>query len=338
MLYITTRDNQEIYTAQRTLRENRGKEGGFYLPFRFPLLSKEECSRLLEKPFNACVAEVLNRLLNTQLTGWDVDFCIGRYPVRLERVGHRIFLAESWHNPEWKYARLEKNLSAQFCDLQSSPTNWGKIAIRIALLFGIYGEIRRSGVETADISFVSGDFSGPISARYARKWGLPVGNIICCCNENSTLWDLICHGQMRTDVLAVETCIPEADVTLPDNLERLIYECGGTEEVRRYLTACRAGTMYCPTDGILPKLRNGMYVSVVSSHRLETTIPNVYKSHQYLMEHNTALAYAGLQDYRARTGEMRTAVVMADYSPICEADRIADLIGIPADILRKELL
>lgn len=337
MLYVTTRNNRDAFTAQRALRENRGPDGGMYLPFHMPKFSQTEIETLAEKSFNQCVAEILNLLFNTKLTSWDIDFCIGRYPVRLETLRHRIIIAETWHNPEWNYERLVKNLVDHLCNDYAVPTDWAKIAVRIAVLFGIFGELKRAGIPAADVAAVSGDFSAPISVWYARQWGLPVGNIVCCCNENKSLWDLICHGQLRTDVLSIPTAIPDADAALPDDLERLIYECGGISEVQHYQEACRRGRMYCPNDMMLRKLRNGLYVSVVSSQRIQTTIPSVYRTHNYLLSPYPALAYAGLLDYRAKTGETRHAVVLAERSPVYDGAMVAGAIGISVEELNKYL-
>ena len=46
MLYVTTRNNRDAYTAQRVLRENRGPDGGLYVPFREPVFSREEIDAL----------------------------------------------------------------------------------------------------------------------------------------------------------------------------------------------------------------------------------------------------------------------------------------------------
>ena len=52
MLYVTTRNNRDAYTAQRVLRENRGPDGGLYVPFREPVFSREEIDALKEKSFH----------------------------------------------------------------------------------------------------------------------------------------------------------------------------------------------------------------------------------------------------------------------------------------------
>lgn len=340
MLYVTTRSSRDAFTAQRALRENRGPDGGLYVPFRTPQFTAEDIEALAEKSFNKCVAETLNVLFNTQLTSWDIDLCIGRYSVRLEKLGHRILMGECWHNLDWQFSRMTAKLTELICsDKAVSPTDWGEVGVRIAVLFGIFGELIREGIagpeKKVDISVVSGNFSAPMSAWYARRWGLPIGNIVCCCNENGNLWDFICHGQLRTDGVAVQTITPDTDVLTPSGLERLIHDCVGAEEANRYVESCRRGSTYYIEDKLLHELRRGIYVTVTSSRRVESTIPSVYATHSYLLSPYSALAYAGLQDYRARTGESRYALVLAEKSPLRDAEVTAKALGITAEELKR---
>ena len=60
MLYVTTRNQKDAFTVSHVLRENRGADGGLYVPMRLPKLSKQECSQLLNLSFGQCVAEMLN--------------------------------------------------------------------------------------------------------------------------------------------------------------------------------------------------------------------------------------------------------------------------------------
>lgn len=334
MLYLTTRNSRDAFTAQRALRESRGPDGGMYLPFHAPAFTAEDLDRLAKLPFGQRIAELLNRLFQTKLTRWDVDFCIGRNPVQFTALGHRIQVAELWHNPGMSYAHMAKELSDQLLGELPQNTGWLKVAVRIAVLFGIFGELQNQGIETADISVISGDFSAPISAYYARQWGLPIGNIVCCCNENSELWNLLCHGQLRTDGTSIPTVIPEADIVLPEHLERLIYEAGGTPEVERYLEACRRGGIYAPGDAVLAKMRKGLSVSVVSSSRIGQTISSVYRTHNYIFAPGGALAYAGLMDYRAKSGQTRNAVILAEKSPALDDAFTAASLGITRETLR----
>lgn len=344
MLYVTTRNNQDAYTAQRTLRENRGPDGGMFVPFRAPHIPQEEMEALAEKPFNQNVAEILNRLFNTRVTCWDIDLCIGRHGVRLNPLGHRVIMGECWHNLDGRFSAMVQNLANLLRGDRSSealPGEWTWVGVRIAVLFGIFGELMKQGIASCDkkvdISVVSGDFSAPMSAWYARNWGLPIGNIVCCCNDNGNLWDFICHGQLRTDGVAVKTTTPEGDVVVPFGLERLIYAYGGIEEVQRYLEALRRGGSYFLDDKMLHGLRQGIYVTVSSRRRVRETIPSVYSTHSYLFSPYAALAFAGLQDYRSRTGASRYALVMCERSPACDTETVAEALGVQASEIKRYL-
>lgn len=335
MLYKTTRNDLDAVTVQHVLTRNRGEDGGLYLPLHFPKLTEEELKRLCTMSFNQRLAEILNLFFSTRLTGWDVDFSTGRYPVRLEEFPHRICLAECWHNLDGQFSRLEQNLLQMIGAQVDGSGSWVKIAVRMAVLAGVLGEQADLGDGVVDVVMVSGDFTVPISAWYLRKMGFPVGNIICCCNENNQLWELIFHGQMRTDSIAVQTFIPEADVALPVNLERLIYECGGREETMRYLNCVSEGSVFAVADSLMAELRKGIYVSVVSSDRAETAIPNVYNSYRYLMTPASALAYSGLMDYRSKTGITGPAVILCDDSPACAGESIAKAMNLTVEEVGK---
>lgn len=342
MLYVTTRNNSDVYTAQRTLSQNRSADGGLFLPFHSPVFSETDIAALKEKNFNSCVAELLNKMFGCKLTGWDMDFTIGRYPVRVRQLRHRILMGECWHNPEWDFARLLRLVRQRIGAVEEECSgSWVEIAIRIAVLFGIYAELLREEVllpgDKMDVSAVSCELAGPVSAMYARSWGLPIGNIIICCNENSELWNLICHGQFRTDMVSIPTATPLADVTLPANLERMLHACGGMEEVERYLRSCRSGRMYVPSDAALRKLRDGLFVSVISGHRMAGMLPSVYATHGYLLSPYTALAYGGLLDYRAKTGQLRHGLVLADRNPVRDEETVCRCMGITPRKL-KDLL
>lgn len=339
MLYVTTRNTLDAFTPKHTLENKRGPDGGCFVPFHVPSYTKEEIACLKDMPFNLCMANMLGAMFSVKLSSWDVDFCIGRYPVRLQELGSRILMGETWHNPDWQFSAMADRLVR----LVGGETGkgWPEIAVRIAVLFGMYGELLRQGTiqpgEQIDVSALSGSFAAPMSAWYARQWGLPIGNIICCCNENNELWNLICHGQFRTDTVCVDSCIPEADVVLPEELERLISTCDDVQEMEDYLGCCQTGRTYYPSDMTLAAIKKGLFVSVVSSHRIRQTIPHAYATHRYLMSPETALAYAGMLDYRAKKGQQRYCVVLSEKSPVCDAGFVAQTMGISEEKLRDLL-
>ena len=344
MLYGTTRSNGDVFTAQRVLTMNRAPDGGLFMPFRIPQFSQEEIQALEQRSFNGSVAEVLNLLFGTRLTSFDLDLALGRNPVRLHGLGQRITVAECWHNTDWTFDRLVTDLAQLVHPEQDSPVQirgWTCTGIRIALLFGIFSQLLREKTadpdRKIDISLSSGDFSGPMAAWYGRYMGLPIGNIVCCCNENGNLWDFICHGQLRCDGVARTTAVQGSDILVPEWLEQLICLYGGPEETARYVDTLHCGGVYYVDEPLLRRMRQGIYVTVSSDKRICSSIRGAFATHAYLLTPDCALSYAGLMDYRARTGEMPPALLLEENSPAVERECLAGALGICEETLNQYL-
>lgn len=322
MLYVTTRVCQDAFTVSRALSENRCPEGGFFVPMRMPHFEQHQIAQLAEKSFSQNMADILNLLFGTRLDGWGVEFGIGRYPVKLVPIGGKITIAECWHNPAFRFERLVNGVEKairQSDQISQTPSDWLKIAARIAVLFGIFGQLLCQGTlvsnQILDVAVPSGDLSALMAAWYARNWGLPIGTIVCCSNENTGLWNLLHKGELRTDAVAHRTHTPDCDYTIPNDLERLIFAALGRAETERFCEICRTGGTYDLQQEQRNALRDGIYVSVVSDKRMASTIPNLYKTTGLLADPYTALAYSGLIDYRAATGETRQALILSEESP-----------------------
>lgn len=319
MLYGTTRNHRDAYTAQRVLEEDRGPDGGLFLPSAAPAFSQKELEKLWQTPFTARIAQVLNGFFDTAITQWDVDFCVGRHPVKLVCLPQKILVAQCWHNWEGSLSYLVRVLASRLrSDGEPVPTDWVEVAVRIALLLAILGEARQyvdfSQGERVDVSALSGEFYGPISAWYARSWGAPIGSIVCCCNENNQIWELFHRGQLRTDGVAAQTALPLGDVAVPVGLERLIFAAGGAREVSRYQQILRQGGVYAPGEELLDAMTRGMAVSVVGKQRMEATMRSVYACGTLLSPYDS-LCHGGLLDHRTHTGGRAWALIFSERDP-----------------------
>ena len=331
MLYISTRNKNDVFTAYHTMKKDRCENGGLYVPFSLNTFTEEEINSFKDKSFGQTIAEILNLFFSARIGGLDVDFCIGKNTAQLKQVNHRIVIAEAWHNSDWDFQQIVNRLSARFLEEHgdnSAPSGWMHIAVRISVLFAIYGELLRSGVvepgKTFDISVNSDDFSIPMAAWYARKMGLPVNNIVCACNDNDSLWELIHIGQLHTD--------PSSSM----GLERLIYSALGSEETEKFLAKCEASRVYEPDEEQFAVLRKGMFAAVVSNKRTEDVIRNVFRSSAYVLSPSSAAAYGGLQDYRANTGEGRTALIFSERSPVCACADVAKITGLSQQDIKEK--
>lgn len=336
MLYLTTRDKFDTFTVPHVLRSGRAENGGYFLPFRLPIYTADELTDLQDIGFSQCIAEVLNSFFSCGITGWDVEFAIGRSPVKLKYLNHRIWAGELWRNQDNDYAWVERALAEKLGCSGEIPS-WVKIAIRIAVLLSTYAQMLKEGAVTAvqsfDVALPTGDFTAAMAVWYARLMGIPVANIVCGCNENSAVWELLHLGELHTDTQVVNTPLTCANIAVPAELERLIHGTLGVEETLRFHEVSEKGGVFRPAPGMLDVLRAGFFAAVVSESRLEALIPSVYRTSGYVMGPYTALAYGALQDYRTKTGESREVLLLADRSPLRDSSFVAG----GMDISRREL-
>lgn len=175
------------------------------------------------------------------------------------------------------------------------------------MLFGIYTEMCRNETlrdsDSFDIALHEADLTSVTAAWYSRKMGLPIQNIVIGCPESSSVWDLLQFGAVKPDQ------------TIPGEAERLIYCASGIDEAMRFIAACGKDAGYSLLPEMHERLRNGMFASVVSESRVDDAIPNVYRTAGYTLDRGAAQAYSALQDYRAKCGTSRVALVLSEQKP-----------------------
>ena len=341
MLYATTRSNSHVETTYRAIHMDRCSDGGFFVPFRLPQIEAEQIKDMRDCSFGDNVAKVLNIFFSCNLTGLDVDFAIGRSPLKFTGIPHKILIAEAWHCGENRFEYIVKSLFSRISTGENAiaPTNWVQIAVRIAVIFGAYGMLLSSGQVDMrvplDIAVTTGDFSNVMAAWYARQMGLPLGNIICGCNANGAVWDLLHLGEMSTNTIATKTNTPLSDVAIPDNLERLVDHALGKDAVQVYLDKCRTGQIYSLDEEELEKIREGMFASVISDSRVSNIIHSVFRSNRHILGPYDAVSYGSLLDYRAKIGESRQAMLLSERSPVCDCEMVARSMSVSVeDVLR----
>jgi hypothetical protein len=309
---------------------------------QLPRFSPVELRNMTKKGFSDNVAEIINLLFGSRLDSWSVEFAIGRYPVKFVNVGNRTLVAETWHNPAWHFERLARGVekairqSDQICPV---PTDWLLIGSRIAVLFGIFGELMEKRVVSSDapvdVVVPTGNFSAPMACWYARQMGLPIANILSCCNENGAAWSLLHKGEMRTDAAIIKTATPLNDVAVPEGLERLIFSTLGLGQTIEFTECCRKGSNFYLDSDQLQNLRKGLYATVVSKGQMEAAISSLYGSSGYLADPYTALCVSGIGAYRSKSGESRPALVISEESPRYHLEMLAQTLGTTATEIKK---
>ena len=141
MLYITTRENKDAYTIHKTMLSDVAPDGGMFIPFRIPAYTCEELQELKQRNSSEIIADVLNRFFCVGTSGRAIDIAMGKNCLKTIPLSQKVIVVEPWHNPLENYAYTQECLYRLLSDSDAVckyPTNWVKIAIRIAILFAAY--------------------------------------------------------------------------------------------------------------------------------------------------------------------------------------------------------
>ena len=307
MLYVSTRNSVDTFTAYRALQGTVAPCGGFYAPFYLNKITDDELLMLKTQPFSATVAQFLNLFFGLQLNAIDVEFAVGKTPVRTEYLNYNLIMSEAWHNPEGTFDYLLRKLYrlASGKDSADMPTGWVRVAIEISVLFAIYGTLDEEKSQGIDIAVSTEDFADIAATLYAIDMGLPVNRVVCACSENSGLWELVNRG---------EYCA-SAQTPDPSYLEYLLARAFGTGEAARFADTRMRKKTFSLDDEQPQALSAVLFAAVVGANRVDTIINSMYTTNQYQIDPMTAIAFGGLQDYRAQTGISSHTLILAKQRP-----------------------
>ena len=342
MLYVTTRTDRDAYPADRAILGSHAPDGGQFLPMVTPCFNQGVLEAAAGRSFHENVAGVLNQFWGSNLTSWDIDLHIGKLPTEIKELNSRTMVAEIWHNPDLSFRDIAERLfHLVVTEPLEQPGQWFYMSLRIAHLFGVFAALTARGLVSAekplDVAVPSLDFQYPMALWYARSWGLPIGRIICACNENNAPWGLLHQGEIRTDMNVRHTYTAACDQAVPAGLERLIHATLGQEEVLRFVRTQERRRMYTLTAAQQLAMRAGISVCVVSQRRMEFMIPNLFQPDLWCPDPYTAMAYTALVDHRSHSGETGKALLLSEEDPIFSAEMLSKAMGVSADTLRDFL-
>ena len=337
MLYVSTRNAGETYTATRTLMDDFAPDGGGFLPYRMPVYTAEDLKRFNENGFYATVSELLGAFFRARITAEDVHLAFAENLQDGCAIDRKVLLLQLWTNGSSCYPQTKYNLYVQLCrdvaPLDHTPA-WVNIAIDIACIFGLYSTSEYFGREV-DFAVCNGDFSMPLAVYYAQKMGLPVGKIVCVTNENGALWDFFTHGTLNCGAATVHTLLPSLDITCPKEIERLLMEAFGCTEAVAFADCLARRKQY--SRQLPPDVAERFYISVAGTGRIASQIVKIHKTSQYVLDPVAALCLGGLQDYRASLGEGRETILISQESPLCHRAFVSEALGI-AEYKLSELI
>ena len=307
MLYLSTRNKADSFTAHKVLRSDAPPDEGMFMPMHIPVQDDIALAAFERMNFGETAAAILNLFFGTSLSGWDVDFAVGRQALDLVSAGYKVSLSESWHNPTGTHAYLVQRLYELVIGEKYSlktPNLWFHTAVNIAVLFGIYGKYCRQDIYEFDIAVETGNLQQLLAIRYAQKMGLPIRKVILGCLDGDGLWEFVSYGDYQTN---------RKDRML--GFEALLWVEFGYSEAEAYRSAVVNKRTYRLKELKLDQFRQCLFATVVGDNRVKNVIDSILRTNNYSMECGTARAFGALQDYRAKTGENKNTLLFSHNAP-----------------------
>ena len=306
MLYVSTRSKTESFTAYRAMHNDTAPDGGAFFPFQQLHYNEKQLADLQLKSFGDVVAILLNTFYSCDLSGLDVDFCIGKFPVKVVNIGHKTVVAELWHNHGDSLSYTVDALYRRICG-NGHTSEWAQIAIHIALLFGIYSQLK--DVTSVDIAIPESNTALLSAVCFSKAAGLPVDRILIACSDNSPMWDFVRNGTLNT------TQLKRHSADLCRFVERLLFQNFGAEQTTLFLEKLSSSCNFSVPEELVGEITSVFGAVVLGEGRANAVVNSVLRASNYKISSDAALAFGAVQDYRAQGGESKMSLLISTKKP-----------------------
>lgn len=182
--------------------------------------------------------------------------------------------------------------------------------------------------EALDFVVPTGNFGDALAGLYARRLGLPVGEILVATNRNRVLADFFQTGRYDRNRSFFRTTSPSMDILAASNLERLLFELCGRDPERlsaQMALFASTGAIELSTGEMAALAREGISGGWASDEEAAATIGEVFASSSYLIDTHTAVAASVLKKTGGRRG--RPTVILSTASPFKFPATVAAALG-----------
>jgi threonine synthase len=214
----------------------------------------------------------------------------------------------------------------------ANSINWGRLAPQIVYYVSAYADLIKNGRvscgELVNAVVPTGNFGNILAAYYAKKMGIPIGKLICASNANNVLTEFIRTGYYDRVRPFYTTISPSMDILISSNLERLLYDLSGCDDVkiRGYMDLLAKEGAYEVNDCVKNALGEYFWAGCCDDEGTKQTIKDTYDRFSYVCDPHTAVALNVLRQYRDKTGDTSKTIIASTASPFKFAGNVLNAI------------
>ena len=224
----------------------------------------------------------------------------------------------------------EKLLKGKGARLSSANSiNIGRLAPQITYYFKAYGDLVRLGRiscgDKVDFTVPTGNFGDILAGYFAKKMGLPVGNLVCASNRNSVLTDFIRTGTYDKRRPFYKTTSPSMDILVSSNLERLLFLLSDQNDVlvASLMKDLAEKGVYSVPESLKEKLQAEFSAAFATDEEAAKTIFRTYTENGYLADPHTAVALKAAKEEKKEN----VMVVLSTASPYKFSAAVLEALG-----------
>lgn len=210
-----------------------------------------------------------------------------------------------------KLALADEGVRAKLWLTSANSINLARLLPQSFYYFVAYGQVRREFMHNGPssrprplvFSVPSGNFGDLTAGVIAKRLGLPIYQFVAATNSNDVVPEYLRTG-LFTARPSVETLSNAMDVGDPSNFARLL-------DLYHHSVAA---------------MRQDIFGTVTSEEQTKQALVNLWER-GYLADPHTAIAYHGLRQYRALSGDSIFGVVLATAHVAKFGERVEPIIG-----------
>ena len=155
--------------------------------------------------------------------------------------------------------------------------------------------------DKVDFAVPTGNFGDILAGYFAKRMGLPVGQLVCASNANDVLTEFLRTGVYDRRRPFHKTTSPSMDILVSSNLERLLYllsegDCGYVAGLMEQLN--REGH-YQVSPQLLERLQAEFDCACCDDAGAAEVIRRLWQEQHYLCDPHTAVAWSAAEQVRA---------------------------------------
>jgi len=179
--------------------------------------------------------------------------------------------------------------------------NWARVLAQITYYYWSYLRVTdaHKDVTTVSFSVPTGNFGDVLAGYYARRMGLPVGDLVVATNENDILHRFFTDGKYHRHGIE-KTISPSMDICVSSNFERYLYHLANDDAkvLAGWMKSFEATKELTITGDLLKKAQSDFLSARADTEQTLALIKQYHADHKYMLCPHSAVGVSAIHQLK----------------------------------------